>query len=239
MMPPSQTLSVDGRLSRGGQVTSSLASSTRNSPPPPESVTGSDAFGSKNQAHLPPPIQEHIAACQHSAKPLDGDKLAQLAKEFADAIPDDEFSVAALQGYLLRNKSQPEAAAEGVAAWVVSEREMRERLKKEKEAREIKEKLEREKRRKELIEKEKEKADLEKKELELTKLRQQLQEHEARNKGESEKSEDEPGSTPNVEVPKDEDKSENNTDEDSDEENVPPPSTPPETAWINVPEGSS
>ena len=168
---------------------------------------------------------------------------------------------------LLRNKSQPEAAAEGVAAWVVSEREMRERLKKEKEAREIKEKLEvsarrkslffcrafhhfhlylahrhraqREKRRKELIEKEKEKADLEKKELELTKLRQQLQEHEARNKGESEKSEDEPGSTPNVEVPKDEDKSENNTDEDSDEENVPPPSTPPETAWINVPEGSS
>lgn len=78
--------------------TSSLASSTRNSPPPPESVTGSDTFGSKNQAHLPPPIQEHIAACQHSAKPLDGDKLAQLAKEFADAIPDDEFSVAALQG---------------------------------------------------------------------------------------------------------------------------------------------
>lgn len=43
---------------------------------------------------------------------------------------------------LLRNKSQPEAAAEGVAPWVVSEREMRERLKKEKEAREIKEKLE-------------------------------------------------------------------------------------------------
>lgn len=43
---------------------------------------------------------------------------------------------------LLRNKSQPEAAAEGAAAWVVSEREMRERLKKEKEAREFKEKLE-------------------------------------------------------------------------------------------------
>lgn len=43
---------------------------------------------------------------------------------------------------LLRNKSQPESAAEGAAAWVVSEREMRERLKKEKEARELKEKLE-------------------------------------------------------------------------------------------------
>jgi chaperone BCS1 len=219
--------------------TSSLACSTRNSQSPPESIAGSEAFGAKNQAYLPPPIEEHITACQHSAKPLDGIKLAQLAKKFADSIPDDEFSVAALQGYLLRNKSQPEAAADGVPPWVVSEREMRERLKKEKEAREVKEKLEREKRRKELIEKEKEKAELEKKELELTKLRQQLQEQETRNKAESDKSEDESGTVPSVEVPKDEDKSESSTDEDSDEENVPPPSTPPETAWINVPEGSS
>jgi len=219
--------------------TSSLACSTRNSQSPPESVVGPEAFGAKNQAYLPPPIEEHITACQHSAKPLDGDKLAQLAKAFADSIPDDEFSVAALQGYLLRNKSQPEAAADGVAAWVVSEREMRERLKKEKEARDIKEKLEREKRRKELIEKEKEKAELEKKELELTKLRQQLQDQETRSKAESDKSEDESGPVPNAEVPKDEDKSESSTDEDSDEENAPPPSTPPETAWINVPPGSS
>ncbi len=43
---------------------------------------------------------------------------------------------------LLKNKSRPEDAAEGAAAWVVSEREMKERLKKEREAREIKEKLE-------------------------------------------------------------------------------------------------
>ncbi|KAI9571183.1 hypothetical protein HD554DRAFT_2203657 [Boletus coccyginus] len=219
--------------------TASLASSSRNSQSPPESVAGFDTFGAKNQAYLPPPVEEHIVACQHSAKPLDGIKLAQLAKNFADSIPDDEFSVAALQGYLLRNKSQPEAAAEGAATWVVSEREMRERLKKEKEAREFKEKLEREKRRKELIEKEKEKVELEKKELELTKLRQQLQEQENRSKTESDKSEDECGSVPGAEVPKDDDKSESNMDEDSDEENVPPPSTPPEITWINVPEGSS
>ncbi|KAF8444830.1 hypothetical protein L210DRAFT_318091 [Boletus edulis BED1] len=131
--------------------TSSLTSSTRNSQSPPESVASPDAFGAKNQAYLPPPVEEHIAACQHSAKPLDGIKLAELAKEFADSIPDDEFSVAALQGYLLRNKSQPEAAAEGAAAWVVSEREMRERLKKEKEVHDIKEKLEVSARRKSLI----------------------------------------------------------------------------------------
>lgn len=78
--------------------TSSLACSTKNSQSPPESVAGSEAFGAKNQAYLPPPIEEHITACQHSAKPLDGVKLAQLAKKFADSIPDDEFSVAALQG---------------------------------------------------------------------------------------------------------------------------------------------
>lgn len=43
---------------------------------------------------------------------------------------------------LLKNKSRPESAAEGARAWVESEREMRERLQREREAREIKEKLE-------------------------------------------------------------------------------------------------
>ena len=73
----------------------------------------------------------------------------------------------------------------------------------------------------------------------MAKLRQQLQEHEARNKTESaDKKEDESSNVPIPEVPKDEDKSESASDEDSDEENMPPPSTPPETAWITVP-GSS
>ncbi|KIJ18559.1 hypothetical protein PAXINDRAFT_70788 [Paxillus involutus ATCC 200175] len=219
--------------------TSSLTSSARNSHSPSESVGSPEAFGAKNRAYLPPPIEEHIAACQHSAKPLDGIELARLAKEFADSIPEDEFSVAALQGYLLRNKSQPEAAATGAAVWVVSEREMKERLKKEKEAREIKEKLDREKRRKELLEKEKEKAELEKKDIELTKLRQQLQEQGAKNKVDVEKDDDIVLSVSVPDPVKDEDKSERATDEDSDEENVPPPSTPPECAWISVLDGSS
>jgi mitochondrial chaperone BCS1 len=37
---------------------------------------------------------------------------------------------------LLKNKSRPEAAAEGAPAWVVAERELREKLKKEREAKE-------------------------------------------------------------------------------------------------------
>lgn len=126
-----------------------------------ESDAGLDVKCTK--AFLPPMSEDEIADFQHSAPPLDGATLARLAKEFADAIPDDEFSVAALQGYLLKNKSRPEIAASGAAAWVISERELRERLKKEREARELKEKLEREKRRKELLEKELEKKEKEQK----------------------------------------------------------------------------
>jgi chaperone BCS1 len=55
-------------------------------------------FGAKNQAYLPPPVEEHIATSQHSAKPLDNATLGLLAKKFADSIPEEEFSVAALQG---------------------------------------------------------------------------------------------------------------------------------------------
>ncbi|KAJ6479420.1 P-loop containing nucleoside triphosphate hydrolase protein [Mycena vitilis] len=104
-------------------------------------------FGSSNKAYLPPPVAPEIVAAQHSARPLDGKTLATLAQRFADSIPEGEFSVAALQGYLLKNKSRPEAAATEAAAWVVTEREMRERLKKEKEAKENREKADREKKR--------------------------------------------------------------------------------------------
>ncbi|KAM6490100.1 hypothetical protein JOM56_014419 [Amanita muscaria] len=40
-------------------------------------------------------------------------------------ISEEEFSIAALQGYLLRNKYYPEAAADGVMDWVKSEHEVR------------------------------------------------------------------------------------------------------------------
>ena len=52
----------------------------------------------KNQAYLPPPVEEEIAAFKHTAPPLDGVTLSKLAKQFADSIPEEEFSVASLQG---------------------------------------------------------------------------------------------------------------------------------------------
>ncbi|KZP06036.1 hypothetical protein FIBSPDRAFT_692275, partial [Athelia psychrophila] len=94
----------------------------------------------------------------HSAKPLDAARLAFLPKKFADECPDEEFSVAALQGlrylHLLKNKWNPEAGASEVVAWILSEHGLRGRLAREKEMHGTKEKLE----------VSREKADLEKKE---------------------------------------------------------------------------
>jgi chaperone BCS1 len=43
-------------------------------------------------------VEEHVAACAHVAPPLSAARLAELGKQFADSIPDEGFSVAALQG---------------------------------------------------------------------------------------------------------------------------------------------
>lgn len=92
---------------------------------------------------------------------------------------------------LLKNKSQSETAANDAGAWVISEREMRERLCREKEKLDVRFFLsnhmlplssrayfnflfQRERRKKEMLEKEKEKTKLEKEEAELAKLRAQM-----------------------------------------------------------------
>lgn len=68
----------------------------------------------------------------HAIPLLTEEEIGVLAKAFADAIPEDELSVAALQGYLLKNKTRPRQCVEEVAEWVITERETREKLKKEK-----------------------------------------------------------------------------------------------------------
>ncbi|EMD39364.1 hypothetical protein CERSUDRAFT_72525 [Gelatoporia subvermispora B] len=78
----------------------------------------------------------------HVVPLLSEEEISELAKRFAAAIPENELSVAALQGYLLKNKTRPRECVEEVAGWIVSEREMRAKLKKEKEEREAKEKKE-------------------------------------------------------------------------------------------------
>lgn len=47
--------------------------------------------------------------------------LAQLEEEFAACIPENTFSIAQLQGYLLMWKMQPAEAVAGIEEWVKSE----------------------------------------------------------------------------------------------------------------------
>jgi chaperone BCS1 len=241
--PPQSPLSPSSNASTLWSMSPSFSSSSSDlssSTSPNVAVPGPEVFGAKNQAYMPPPVEEHIAACQHSAKPLDGAKLAVLAKKFADSIPNEEFSVAALQGYLLKNKSQPESAANDAPAWVISEREMRERLRREQDAREVKERIEREKRRKEQAEKEKEKAELEKKELELARIKLQLQEKEMKEKTDADRKKDaEAKAIAEVEQARQSvvklEASADHDDSDDENENLPTPSS---TTWVEVAETS-
>ncbi|KAG8733810.1 hypothetical protein FRC11_001972 [Ceratobasidium sp. 423] len=87
---------------------------------------------------------------------LDAEEIADLARRFAQHIPDDEMSVASLQGYLLKNKTRPRECVDEVADWIIKERDTKARLKREKEEKEKLEKEEAEaKEKKEKEEKEK------------------------------------------------------------------------------------
>lgn len=72
------------------------------SPTPGGSRRRSDSVssraGAKSEAETSEVSSAVDAACAHAAPPLSAARLAQLAKQFADSIPDEGFSVAALQG---------------------------------------------------------------------------------------------------------------------------------------------
>ena len=87
---------------------------------------------------------------------LEDKRISELATNIADIIPSMTFSPAEIQGYLLKNKREPEAAIRDAEEWVKTT--LTEKKKKEKEQREKeeKEKLEMEKAEKEKAEKDKE-----------------------------------------------------------------------------------
>ncbi|KAJ7582059.1 P-loop containing nucleoside triphosphate hydrolase protein [Mycena floridula] len=115
-------------------------------------------------------------ASAHAIPLLTEHEISELAKKFAEAIPEDELSVASLQGYLLKNKTRPRECVEEVAEWVIQERETREKLKKEKAEREAKEKKEAEEKEK------KEKEEKAAKEKEEKEAKEKLERKEARSK---------------------------------------------------------
>jgi chaperone BCS1 len=164
--------------------------------PTPPTVPGTPAPSSTPTVSPPPfddapkSLKDTLPSLESASSlgtdPLDAARLAELAKIFADSIPDEEFSVAELQGYLLKNKARPEQAAAEAPKWVLKEREMRERLAREKDEKEEKERLLKEKRRKEREEK-KAKEDRERED----KARKEKEEAEEKEKARKEKEEKE------------------------------------------------
>ncbi|KAK4229397.1 BCS1 N terminal-domain-containing protein [Podospora fimiseda] len=114
----------------------------------------------KLDSKLSPPApldpEQEAKAAQEKQKILD--KVDKLAKEFASKIPDKEFSPAEIQGFLLKNKRDPQRAVDGADEWIVEAR---------------KEKKEKEK--KEEEEKKKEEEEGKKKEDEEKKVREELE----------------------------------------------------------------
>ncbi|KAF8634654.1 hypothetical protein AX15_000794 [Amanita polypyramis BW_CC] len=106
---------------------------------PSQSTESKDALEDASQKNLPLPKRK----VDQNIPLLSEEELSELAKRFADAIPENELSVASLQGYLLKNKSRPRECVDEVEEWIKQEREMREKLKKEKEKAEKKPKKER------------------------------------------------------------------------------------------------
>ncbi|TEB21985.1 hypothetical protein FA13DRAFT_1766524 [Coprinellus micaceus] len=100
------------------------------------SSSSTDAGKDASQKNIPGSKRK---ASKHAIPLLSEDEIADLAKKFGEAIPDNELSVASLQGYLLKNKSRPREAVEEVAEWIKTERETREKIKREKAEREAKE----------------------------------------------------------------------------------------------------
>ncbi|KAJ7876254.1 P-loop containing nucleoside triphosphate hydrolase protein [Mycena leptocephala] len=105
----------------------------------PENASGESTDAS--QKNLPLPKRK---ASTHAIPILSEAEISELAKRFAAAIPEDELSVAGLQGYLLKNKTRPRECVDEVEEWVIQERETREKLKKEKAEKEEKEAKEKE-----------------------------------------------------------------------------------------------
>ncbi len=121
-----------------GSTTPSEA--TDSTPPSPSGSKASESPISESSSLLPaPPLffgNRHVGR----APKLSRRKVDKLALSFSDIIPERQFSMAALQGYLMMHKTNPFVAVAGAKDWV--EKELNDRNKREKEKKEKKEKAE-------------------------------------------------------------------------------------------------
>ena len=145
---------------------------------PPSKVAG-DKYADVAEALA---AERRMAAERKKQREAIMERVEVLATEFAARIPAHEFSPAELQGYLLKNKRDPEAAVKGVDEWVVETR----KDKKEKELKAAEEKRKKEEEEKKEKEK-KEKEEKEAKEKEEAEKKKAADEEAAKKKKEEKK----------------------------------------------------
>ncbi|KJA19418.1 hypothetical protein HYPSUDRAFT_44329 [Hypholoma sublateritium FD-334 SS-4] len=117
---PDSDLGEKGNVTETGSNTegenddSGYSSANEKLPPSPSEASTNDS-----------PIEPVIfSGSSHCARPpkLSHRKIVSLADTFASSIPEREFSMAALQGYLMAYKVRPFDAVKDVVAWVEKER---------------------------------------------------------------------------------------------------------------------
>ncbi|KAK4166462.1 BCS1 N terminal-domain-containing protein [Cladorrhinum sp. PSN259] len=133
--------------------------------------TKSAALSQLDAKLSPPPPSSSAEAEAEKQKVLE--KVDKLAQEFASKIPDGEFSPAEIQGYLLKNKRDPQRAVDGADEWIVEAR--KEKVKKEQEEKEKKEKEEKEEKEKKEKEEKEEAEEKAKEEKEANKAKEELE----------------------------------------------------------------
>ncbi|KAJ8501747.1 hypothetical protein ONZ45_g12027 [Pleurotus djamor] len=239
LSPSSSSWSSLGNLSIGSLWSGSASSSTpsQTSPPPttPSPIPSSPPSSPRNSTSLPsesvntrsavPPSSTHPNELRAKAV-IDSKMMDKLATTFAESLPEAEFSMAQLQGYLLKNKTQPEYAATNLAEWVKSERELRIKVEKERlkakaeRERKAKEKKEKDKLEKAKAEKEKEKAqtELEEKEKELQAVKKELEEQKKKSGETSTPTEEKQEVKPAETTTEGDDKENSNDNEEGDDE---------------------
>lgn len=79
----------------------------------------------------PRPVFKASGGPIRTAPKLSAATVEYLASRFADAIPEEEVSMAALQGHLMCHKRQPREAVEAAPAWILKERAAKEARAKE------------------------------------------------------------------------------------------------------------
>ncbi|KAG7440444.1 P-loop containing nucleoside triphosphate hydrolase protein [Guyanagaster necrorhizus] len=133
----------DDEAADSGYGSAALSEATDSTPPSPADSKSSESPVSESSS-APPAFfgSRHVGR----APKLSKGRVDELATLFSDIIPDQQFSMAALQGYLMMHKTRPFAAVAGAQDWV--EKELKDRSRREKQKRE-KEEKEKEKKAKE------------------------------------------------------------------------------------------